>query len=60
MPAVVDQEKCNACQSCVNACPSEAIKIEEEKAKVDLEACGDCGLCVDECPSQAIAMEEAK
>ncbi len=57
MPAKVDVEKCTGCESCVSACPSEAIKMERGKAKVDVEKCVDCGVCVDECPVEAISME---
>ncbi len=57
MAAIVDKEKCNACETCVEECPSEAIKMVDEKAVVDNEACVDCGVCVDTCPSEAITME---
>jgi len=57
MPAKVDPEKCTGCESCIDACPSEAIKIEEDKAVIDVDACVDCGVCVDECPVEAISME---
>jgi len=55
MPAVVDEEKCVGCGACVDACPSEAITMDEV-AKIDPEACVDCGACVDECPSEAITL----
>ena len=57
MPAKVNEEKCNGCESCVEACPSEAIKMQADKAVIDVELCVDCGVCVDECPSEAISME---
>jgi Fe-S-cluster-containing hydrogenase component 2 len=57
MPAQVDEEKCTGCESCVSECPSEAIKMDEDKAVVDAEACIDCGVCVDACPEEAISME---
>ena len=57
MPAKVDAEKCTGCESCIDACPSEAIKMEEGKALVDADTCVDCGVCVDECPVEAISME---
>jgi ferredoxin len=57
MPAKVDVEKCTGCESCVDACPSEAIKMEEDKAVIDVDTCVDCGVCVDECPVEAISME---
>ena len=57
MPAKVDEEKCNNCESCVEECPSEAISMVDEKAVVDLGACVDCGACDDVCPTEAITME---
>jgi ferredoxin len=55
--AVVDKEKCTACETCVSECPASAISIENEKAKVDKDMCVDCETCVDVCPSEAIHME---
>ena len=57
MPAKVDEERSNGCESCVEECPSEAISIVDEKAVIDVEACVDCGVCVDGCPKEAISME---
>jgi len=57
MPAKVDKEKCTGCETCVDECPSEAIKMVDEKAVVDADSCVDCGVCVDACPSGAISME---
>lgn len=56
MPAVVNQETCNGCGECAQACPLDAIKIENEKAHVDPDTCGDCGACVDVCPTQSITL----
>jgi ferredoxin len=57
MPTIVDEGKCDGCESCVEECPSEAIKIVDDRAVVDVEACVDCGVCVDACPAEAISME---
>ena len=57
MPAIIDAEKCNGCETCVDECPSDAITMETEKAVVDEGLCVDCGLCVDACSVQAITME---
>jgi ferredoxin len=57
MPAKVDEQKCTGCESCVEECPSEAIKMVDEKAVVDADTCVDCGVCVDACPAEAITME---
>ena len=57
MPAIVDKEKCTACEACVEECPSEAIAMADDKAQVSPDACIDCGVCVDACPVEAITME---
>jgi len=57
MPAVVDTEKCTGCESCVDICPVECIKMVDGKAKVAADDCVDCGQCVDECPSEAIELK---
>ena len=57
MPAKVNKQACTGCETCVSECPSEAIKMAEDKAQVNVEACVDCGVCVDACPAEAISME---
>jgi len=57
MALQVDLDKCTGCGSCVDACPSEALSMEDEKVTVDQDACIDCGACVDECPVEALSLE---
>ena len=56
MAVKIDGEKCTGCGLCVDACPVEAISLENDKAKVDAEKCVDCGQCVEECPNEAISI----
>ena len=57
MAAIIDPELCTGCETCVDACPAGAIRMEDAKAKIDAGLCIDCGACVDECPSGAIRLE---
>lgn len=57
MAAKVDSEKCTGCETCIEECPSEAIKMAEEKATIEADSCIDCGVCVESCPVEAISME---
>jgi NAD-dependent dihydropyrimidine dehydrogenase PreA subunit len=55
MPVIIDEEKCDACGSCVEVCPVNALEVEEV-AGVNEDECIDCGTCVDECPNGAIEL----
>ncbi len=55
MAAKVDKEQCTGCGICVNACPQEAISLNDI-AKIDPEKCTDCGTGVEECPNDAISV----
>ena len=57
MPAKVNADTCTGCGACVDACPSEAIEMQDGKAVVDADKCVDCGVCVDECHVESISME---
>ena len=53
MPHKITDE-CVACGSCLDSCPSEAIKEGDPIYTIDPELCVDCGACVETCPSEAI------
>lgn len=56
--AVVDSDACSACETCVDRCQMEAIKIgDSDTAAVDRDRCIGCGLCVTTCPSEALALQ---
>ncbi len=57
MTAIIDKEKCTGCGECVEACPLDAIELQDGLAVVDEDTCSDCGACVDVCPVEAIAVE---
>jgi len=54
--AVVDEEVCTGCKTCLVVCPYGAISFDEEKhvAVINDALCKACGCCVAACPSGAI------
>jgi ferredoxin len=56
MAVQVDRSACNACGSCVEVCPSDALLLEDNALKIIDDNCIDCGQCVDECPNGALAL----
>jgi Ni,Fe-hydrogenase III small subunit/formate hydrogenlyase subunit 6/NADH:ubiquinone oxidoreductase subunit I len=52
---VIDAARCpDGCRACADACPTEAISVEEGKFKLDLARCLFCTDCVEACPEQAL------
>jgi len=56
MIPVIDKEKCDGCEMCLEACPPEVITLVDGKAVIDISLCEECGECVDECPNDAISL----
>lgn len=55
----IDEEKCNGCGLCVNACHEKAIEIVNGKAKlISDEYCDGLGACLPACPVDAIKIEQ--
>ncbi len=55
----IDEEKCNGCGLCVNACAEGAIQLVDGKARLLSETyCDGLGACIGECPQDAITIEE--
>jgi len=54
----INEEKCNGCGLCINACAEGAIKIIDGKAKLVSEVyCDGLGACLGTCPQDAITIE---
>ncbi|MHA1255415.1 MAG: 4Fe-4S dicluster domain-containing protein, partial [Promethearchaeota archaeon] len=47
---------CVGCETCIERCQMDAIKMRKEKSKVNLKRCIGCGNCVVVCPSEAIQL----
>ncbi len=55
----IDEEKCNGCGQCVDACAEGAIEIIDGKAKLVSEVyCDGLGACIGHCPQDAITIEQ--
>ncbi|MCX7821887.1 MAG: electron transfer flavoprotein subunit alpha [Syntrophobacterales bacterium] len=55
MKALIDENLCTGCGTCIDVCPVGAITLSEGKAKVSDE-CTLCGICVDSCEFGAISL----
>ncbi len=64
--AVVDEEKCTGCLTCVRICPYDVPRINPTKvgagailgvAEIQAAACQGCGTCAGECPAKAIQLQ---
>lgn len=55
MAVLIDAKLCAGCGACMDACPGDAITLNEDiVAVVDEDNCLDCGACIDECPARAM------
>lgn len=55
----IDEEKCNGCGLCVDACHEGALQMVNGKARLVSESyCDGLGACLPECPTGAITIEE--
>jgi Na+-translocating ferredoxin:NAD+ oxidoreductase RNF subunit RnfB len=61
----VQEERCNGCGKCINACPIEAMtlvsandphKPRKRRAKLDEDVCLGCGVCVRACPTKGLQL----
>jgi electron transport complex protein RnfB len=55
--AQVIEDRCTACETCLDRCQMEAISIDDT-AVIDLDRCIGCGLCIPTCPGEAIVLKQ--
>jgi ferredoxin len=60
--AAVDRKLCNQCGACVDACPFDALSMDDSAVVRSWERCMGCGVCLEQCPTQAVTLvrEEKK
>ncbi|MCP4687269.1 MAG: 4Fe-4S ferredoxin [Desulfobacterales bacterium] len=56
--AVVDEEACVGCETCVERCQMDAVEMVDDIARVALNRCIGCGLCVTTCDVDAMHLEK--
>jgi iron only hydrogenase large subunit-like protein len=54
----IHDDLCIGCSHCIKACPTEALRVKNGKARLIAERCVDCGECMRVCPVSAISTEE--
>ena len=55
----IDEEKCDGCGKCIDACAEGAIQLVNGKAKLISEVyCDGLGACIGHCPQDAITVEQ--
>lgn len=55
----IDEDLCDGCGQCADACPEGAIQIIDGKARLVSEIyCDGLGACIGDCPTGAISVEE--
>lgn len=54
----IDEDSCIGCSHCMKACPTEALRVRDGKAKLQPDRCIDCGNCFKACPTKSIYIKQ--
>lgn len=52
------EDVCIGCSHCIKVCPTQALRVNDGKAKLFANRCVDCGECMRVCPVDAIIVEQ--
>jgi NAD-dependent dihydropyrimidine dehydrogenase PreA subunit len=62
-PVKIDEVVCTGCRACIESCPTDVLRMNEEKGKAYVafpEDCQVCFLCEFDCPVDAIFVTASK
>lgn len=57
--AAVDPDLCLGCETCVEYCQFDALRMPEFVVTVNPDNCMGCGVCVEKCPNGALSLQRA-
>lgn len=55
--AKVNEDRCSACEQCIDMCPMETVEMKDDTAHVLQQHCIGCGVCAHHCPEDAIELQ---
>ena len=56
---VVDPDKCEGCEECVEVCPADVFEMQDDKSvPVNAEECLGCESCIEVCDQEAVTVTE--
>ncbi|MHA1231971.1 MAG: 4Fe-4S dicluster domain-containing protein [Candidatus Helarchaeota archaeon] len=57
---IINEEKCNGCGLCINACPAAILFLNQKTKKIqyaNIESCLECKACEIQCQREAIFID---